>query len=268
VRERSALSRDEGVFSDNPPGLTDRLKVARVGIAGCGGIGSNAAMLLARAGVGTLVIVDFDRVETRNLNRQHYFTGHIGMPKVMALKSQIEGIPAGTAVEALEVRIDRGNAASLFESCDLLIEALDLDESKEMLLNTWLEGMPGTPVVACSGLAGTGDSGSVRVDRRGGGLTVVGDGESDLKLGTLSARVSLVASMMALEAVRLLSRDASACESCPVRCSKEVELICNGTEIPLSGFPARALSGTVRGLLSTFRGVDPSGGITLKIGPH
>jgi len=152
VRERSALSRDEGVFSDNPPGLTDRLKVARVGIAGCGGIGSNAAMLLARAGVGTLVIVDFDRVETRNLNRQHYFTGHIGMPKVMALKSQIEGIPAGTAVEALEVRIDRGNAASLFESCDLLIEALDLDESKEMLLNTWLEGMPGTPVVACSGL--------------------------------------------------------------------------------------------------------------------
>ncbi|MFO7626800.1 MAG: sulfur carrier protein ThiS adenylyltransferase ThiF [Candidatus Fermentibacteraceae bacterium] len=262
------MGRDDEVFSDNPPGLTDRLSGARVGIAGCGGIGSNVAMLLARAGVGTLVIADFDRVETRNLNRQHYTARHIGTPKVIALRDQIESIPAGTAVEAHEVRIDHGNAVSLFEGCHLLIEALDLDESKEMLLNAWLTGMPDTPVVACSGLAGTADSCSVRVDRRGGGLTVVGDGQSHLDLGTLSARVSLVASMMALEAVRLLSRGASACGSCTVKCSKEVELVCNGAEVPLSGFPAKALSGAVRGLLSAYRGVDPSGGITLKIGPH
>lgn len=262
------MRRDEEVFSDNPPGLTDRLSVALVGIAGCGGIGSNVAMLLARAGVGTIVIADFDRVETRNLNRQHYSAEHIGMPKIIALRDQIESIPAGTSVEAHEVRIDRGNAVSLFERCDVLIEALDLDESKEMLLCAWLQGMPDTPVVACSGLAGTGDSGSVRVDRRGGGLTVVGDGESDLKMGTLSARVSLVASIMALEAVRLLSRSASACESCASNCSKEVELVCNGAEVPLAGFPARALSGAVRGLLSSYRGVDPSGEITLKLGSH
>lgn len=256
------------IFSDNPPGLTDRLKVTRVGIAGCGGIGSNVAMLLARAGVGTLVLADFDRVETRNLNRQHYSALHIGAPKVMALSDQIEGIRAGTAVEPHDVRIDQGNAVSLFEGCHLLVEALDLDESKEMLLCAWLQGMPDTPVVACSGLAGTGDSCSVRVDRRDGGLTVVGDGKSDLKLGTLSARVSLVASMMALEAVRLLSGGASPCESCTVKCAKEVELVCNGADVPLSGFPARALAGSVRGLLSTYRGVDPSGVITLKIGPH
>lgn len=265
---RNALKRDDRVFSDNPPGLTDRLRVARVGIAGCGGIGSNVAMLLARAGVGNLVLVDFDRVETGNLNRQHYFAEHIGMPKVMALRDQIGSLPTGTAVEAREERIDSGNAASLFEGCHLLVEALDLDESKEMLLNTWLAGMPDTPVVACSGLAGTGDSGPVRVDRRGGGLTVVGDGKSDLRLGTLSARVSLVASMMALEAVGLLSRAVSPCESCVSKCSSGVELWCNGTEVPLAGFPARALSGAVRGLLSTYRGVDPSGAIMLKIGPH
>lgn len=258
---------DEGVFSDNPPGLTDRLRTVRVGIAGCGGIGSNVAMLLARAGVGTLVIADFDRVETRNLNRQHYSAEHIGMPKVIALRNQIKGVPAGTAVEVREVRIDNGNAVDLFRGSDVLIEALDLDESKEMLLCAWLQGMPGTPVVACSGLAGTGDPSTVRVDRRSG-LTVVGDGKSDLKLGTLSARVSLVASMMALETVRLLMKEPSRCESCAAKCPKEVELVCNGAEIPLSGFPARALSGALRGLLSTYRGVDPSGEITLKIGPH
>jgi len=265
---RSALGSEDGVFSDNPPGLTERLGAARVGIAGCGGIGSNVAMLLARAGVGNLVIVDFDRVETRNLNRQHYFSEHTGMPKVLALSSQIAGIRAGTLVEAIEARIDQGNAVSMFEGCHLLVEALDLDELKEMLLNTWLEGMPGTPVVACSGLAGTGAPDSVRVDRREGGLTIVGDGRSDLELGTLSARVSLVASMMALEAVGLLSGAGSPCESCVSKCSSGVELWCNGAGVPLSGFPARALAGAVRGLLSAYRGVDPSGAITLKIGPH
>lgn len=266
--EGSALDRDEKVFSDNPPGLTERLGEARVGIAGCGGIGSNAAVLLARAGVGTLVIADFDRVEARNLNRQHYSARHIGMPKVAALKEQLEDIPTGTAVEAHGIRVDAGNAVHLFKGCDVLVEALDLDESKEMLLCAWLAGMPGTPVIACSGLAGSGAGELVRVDRRDGGLTVVGDGQSELSLGTLSARVSLVSSMMALEAVRLLVQGTSRCESCAAKCPKEVELSCNGAVVPLSGFPARALAATVRGLLSAYRDVDPSGDLTLKIRPH
>lgn len=262
------MERDGEIFSDNPPGLTARLATARVGIAGCGGIGSNVAMLLARAGVGTLVIADHDSVENRNLNRQHYFAKHIGMPKVSALKDQIGGIRSGTTVETHETRIDPGNAVLLFEGCDLLVEALDLDESKEMLLCAWLEGMPDTPVIACSGIAGTGAPDRIRADRRGRGLTVVGDGMSDLSQGTLSARVSLVASMMALEAVRILANGSSRCESCGAMCPKEVELTCNGAEVQLSGFPARALAAAVRGLLSTYRDVDPSGDLTLRIRPH
>ena len=49
------------------------LQTKTVGIAGCGGLGSNCAVALARVGVGTLVVADFDRVEVSNLNRQYFF---------------------------------------------------------------------------------------------------------------------------------------------------------------------------------------------------
>ena len=53
----------------------------RVGIAGAGGLGSNCAVALARSGVGTLVISDFDIIEQSNLNSQYYFTNQVGMMK-------------------------------------------------------------------------------------------------------------------------------------------------------------------------------------------
>lgn len=63
----------------------ERLRAACVGIAGAGGLGSNIAVMLARSGIGALRIVDFDAVDASNLNRQHYFRQHVGMPKVEAL---------------------------------------------------------------------------------------------------------------------------------------------------------------------------------------
>ncbi len=259
------MNRGEEVFRDNPAGLREKLAGSSVGIAGCGGIGSNVALMLARAGVGRLVLIDFDRVEERNLNRQCYFAEHIGMRKVEALRREILGIEAGTVVETREDLIDSANAVSLFTGCDLLVEALDLDESKEMLLNAWLSALPDTPVVACSGLAGMGDPSSVTIDRRRN-LVMIGDGASQLSLGTLSARVCLVASMMALEAVRILTGAVSRCESCPDKCSGEVELRSDGIGVPLTGFPARALEGALRGLLSAYRGVDPDSCISITLG--
>lgn len=259
------MKRIEEVFRDNPPGLRDRLRECRAGIAGCGGIGSNVALLLARAGVGSLVLVDFDRVEERNLNRQSYFKGHIGMPKVEALRQQILDIGPRTRVKACETRIVAGNAVSLFKGCHILIEALDSDESKEMVLTAWLSSVPDVPVVACSGVAGLGDPGLIRVDRRRM-MTVVGDGESQLDLGTLSARVCLVAATMALEAVRVLAGQVPQCDSCPSKCHDGVRLTCNGQIVPLAGFPARALEGAILGMLSTYRGVDTSGEIRVTLG--
>ncbi len=53
--------------------IKERLKNKTVGIAGCGGLGSNCAVALARVGVGKLIIADFDIIEESNLNRQYFF---------------------------------------------------------------------------------------------------------------------------------------------------------------------------------------------------
>ena len=57
------------------------LRAARVGIAGAGGLGSNAALMLARSGIGNLLVVDDDVVDASNLNRQQYWPRHVGRPR-------------------------------------------------------------------------------------------------------------------------------------------------------------------------------------------
>ena len=196
-------NKDFLLFRDNPPGLTELLKRVSVGIAGIGGVGSNIAAILVRAGVGKLIITDFDSVELPNLNRQFYFQDQIGYPKVEALHRNLELINPDAEIETHNRIIDAQNACSIYSECDLLVEAFDSEEAKVMLLESWLSGLPEKPVVSCSGLAGYGRTDLIRVDRREN-LTIVGDQESDLSQGTLSARVGIVANMMANEIIELL----------------------------------------------------------------
>jgi len=190
-------------FQDNPPGLTALLNNSSVGITGAGGIGSNVAASLTRAGIGRLVIADFDSVELPNLNRQFFFRDQIGYPKVEALKHNLELINPDAEIEIHTRLIDSENACSIFSECDVLVEAVDREETKVMLLESWLEGLPRKPVFSCSGIAGFGKTDSIRVDRRQN-LTIVGDQESDLSHGTLSSRVAIVAAMMANEIIEYL----------------------------------------------------------------
>ena len=76
--------------SSYPPGVADRLAECTVGIAGAGGLGTAVAISLARACVGRLIIIDFDEVEAKNMNRQHYFIDQVGRPKVEALRENLE----------------------------------------------------------------------------------------------------------------------------------------------------------------------------------
>ncbi len=190
-------------FRDNPPALTVLLSTSSVGITGAGGIGSNVAASLVRAGIGKLVIADFDSVELTNLNRQFYFRDQIGYPKVEALKYNLELINPDAEIEIHTRLIDSENACSIFADCDALVEAVDREETKIMLLESWLRGLPRKQVFSCSGIAGFGRTDSIRVDRRQY-LTIVGDQESDLSQGTLSARVAIVAAMMANEIIEYL----------------------------------------------------------------
>jgi molybdopterin/thiamine biosynthesis adenylyltransferase len=104
----------------------ERLKSARVLVAGAGGLGCSASLYLAAAGIGGMRIVDQGKVELSNLNRQvAYCEGDIGAPKVEAIAKRIAGLNGGVHVEPLHLRLDEENLPSIVKGCGLIIDALD-----------------------------------------------------------------------------------------------------------------------------------------------
>ena len=195
------------------PGVHARLKRATVGIAGLGGLGSAAAVALARVGVGTLVLADFDVVEPSNLNRQHYFVDQLGLPKTRALADNLARINPHVRHRLHETRVEPGNVCTLFGQVDVLIEAFDRADQKAMLIEAFAAARPDTPLIAASGLAGHGDEASLRVQRIGRSLFIVGDQASGAEpgRGLMAPRVGIAAHMQANLAVRLLLGDAPVC---------------------------------------------------------
>jgi len=192
-------------FSRREPAVLAVLRQSSVGIAGAGGLGSNVAVSLARAGVGRLVIADFDKVEPSNLNRQQYFIDQVGERKVEALRDNLLAINPYSLYEVHDVRVTRRNAAKIFARVDVLVEAFDRAEAKEMLIETCLTRFPGRPIVAASGLAGYGGNRKIHT-RRMGNLYICGDEESQCPKGVspMAPRVALVAAMQANLVVELL----------------------------------------------------------------
>ncbi len=180
----------------------------RVGIAGAGGLGSNCAIALARCGIGTLVISDFDSVDESNLSRQYYFMDQTGLPKTEALKDNILRIRPDTTVLAFQEKIDRNNIPGIFSGCDVIVEAFDNAEMKEMLIEAVQELMPGTPLVVGSGLAGWGNNDTIRYRKIDDTLYVCGDELSEVsdEFPTLAPRVGMVANMQANVVLELLMK--------------------------------------------------------------
>jgi sulfur carrier protein ThiS adenylyltransferase len=181
------------------------LRSSVVGIAGAGGLGSNAAAALARAGVGRLIIADFDIVETPDLNRQYYFVDQVGKPKVEALLFNLKRMNPFSIYEIHQVKVDRDNIERLFGEADLLIEAFDLADQKQMLIESWLAHFPGRPIIVASGLAGFGANEKLG-QRSLGNLYICGDemSECDTCTAPMAPRVAVVAAMQANLAVELL----------------------------------------------------------------
>ncbi len=192
-------------FAHRDPEVLAILRQSSVGIAGAGGLGSNVAVALARAGVGRLVIADFDRIEPSNLNRQQYFVDQVGERKVAALRENLLAINPYSIYEVHDLRITRGNAARVFARVDVLVEAFDKAEAKEMLIEASLAKFPGRPIVAASGLAGYGCNRKIHA-RRLGNLYICGDESSQCPQGVspMAPRVALVAAMQANQVVELL----------------------------------------------------------------
>jgi len=195
----------EDIFSRNVPGITEKLQSAVAAIAGCGGLGSNAAVALVRAGVGTLILADFDSVELSNLNRQHFFLADLGKKKTDALAVHLRNINPEVTLHLHAGTVTPDLVESIFGSADLLIEAFDRAEAKQWLIETWCTLFPDKPLVAASGLAGAGATGEIQI-RKSGNLYICGDGVSDPEYaGLISARVALTANMQANIALALLA---------------------------------------------------------------
>lgn len=188
---------DQGLGVHLPPAIQERLRLARIGIAGAGGLGSNVAQHLTRSGIGTLVVVDFDTVCATNLNRQFYFPDQVGQPKVVALKENLTRICPSLCCEDHCLRLDRDNAFLLFQGCDLVVEALDKAAAKALLVNSLVA--QGLVVIAASGIGGYGAPDSFFVRSLGKNLVVVGDGHSpsDQFVPPMSPRVGIAAAMQA-----------------------------------------------------------------------
>ncbi len=186
--------------------IRDHLSRFRVGIAGAGGLGSNCAVSLARSGIGTLVISDFDVVEPGNLNRQYFFINQLGMFKTTALKETIARINPDTIVIAHTLRLHRENIPEIFAGCDAIVEAFDSDEMKEMLAETIQIKMPEIPVIIGSGLAGWGNNESLKCRKIDDTLFVCGDETTETTPDNpaLAPRVSIVANMQADKVIEIL----------------------------------------------------------------
>lgn len=178
-------------------------EAARVGIAGAGGLGSNCAMHLVRAGVRHLTIVDFDVVNASNLNRQFFFRDQIGMKKVDALKANLLRIDPDADIRAVDLRLDATSVRETFADCTVVVEAFDVVEAKAMLLASLADS--GKGIVTASGLAGWGRSNAMRV-RKMGDIVAVGDGETAVgeKAAPVSPRVGIAAAMQANSVVSIL----------------------------------------------------------------
>ena len=191
----------DGVLSSFTDEQKRRLEAARVGIAGAGGLGSNAAMMLARSGVGCLILIDGDRVEASNLNRQHYFPEHLGMAKLDALAMQLRALNPDIRVDARKLWLDQGNAPALLQEANLWIEAMDDAQTKALFASLALAA--GKTVICGSGMGGFGGYAMRR--RRVGGMIVVGDMKTDIdRHPPLAPRVTQCAAMQADAALEWL----------------------------------------------------------------
>jgi len=188
------------------PGVHHRLKQAVIGIAGVGGLGSAVAVALARVGIGRLVIADFDVVEPSNLNRQQYFTDHIGRYKVDALCENLQRSNPYVTVHAHRTLLTPENIPALFSDCSIVVEAFDRADMKAMLVNTVLEAMPQSCIVAASGMAGYGSNNSIVTRKVSQRLYLTGDSVSEAKpgCGLMAPRVGIAAHHQANQVVRII----------------------------------------------------------------
>ncbi len=186
--------------------IQKKLSEASVAVCGLGGLGSNIAVTLARAGVGRLYLYDFDKVDISNLNRQQYFPEQLGMPKNEALADTLKRIAPYCDIVSHQVKLSEENIPQLLGDADIICEAFDKAEQKAMLVNFVLENMPEKYLVAGSGMAGFAPSNMIQTKRVTKRFYLCGDEVSDVDdgVGLVASRVLICAGHQAHAIVRII----------------------------------------------------------------
>ena len=187
--------------------LQNKISAARVAVCGLGGLGSNIAIALARAGVGHLHLIDFDRVDLTNLNRQQYAVGQLGQYKTDALRETLSLVSPYCDVTCDTIQVTEENLPDLLKTEDYICEAFDRAEAKAMLVSGVLEHFPEKYLVAASGLAGLGSANTIQTRRVSKRFYLCGDGTSDssVGLGLVASRVLVCAAHEANMILRLIA---------------------------------------------------------------
>ena len=187
--------------------LHKRFSSATVAVCGLGGLGSNIAIALARAGIGKLLLIDFDRVDITNLHRQQYKANQIGLHKADALAENLAEIAPYTDIKAVTAKITEENFADLLKDADVVCEAFDNAEAKAMLVNGVLEQLPDCYLVAASGMAGMDTPNTIRTRKVMGRFYLCGDETNDVAdtIGLVAPRVMLCAAHQAHTVLRILA---------------------------------------------------------------
>lgn len=183
----------------------DRFLKAKAAVCGLGGLGSNIAVALARAGVGRLHLIDYDCVDLSNVNRQQYMVSQIGKKKTQAMKEIIAAVNPYIKVNTDTVKISETNLELLSDD-DIICEAFDGAEQKAMLVNGILEKYPQKYIVAASGMAGMNSANEIKTRKITNHFFVCGDGKSDAgdDIGLVAARVMVCAAHQAHMVLRII----------------------------------------------------------------
>lgn len=197
----------EALISRHGSTLYEQFSSATVAVCGLGGLGSNIAIALTRAGIGKLLLIDFDRVDITNLHRQQYKANQIGCYKADALAENLLEIAPYTEIKTVTAKITEENYVSLLKDADIVCEAFDNAESKAMLVNGVLEQLPHCYLVAASGMAGMDTPNTIKTRKVMKRFYLCGDEVSDAAntIGLVAPRVMLCAAHQAHTVLRILA---------------------------------------------------------------
>ena len=196
---------------DDRHGIEFQKKISSttVAVCGLGGIGSNIAISLARAGIGKLILIDFDKVDITNLHRQQYKANQIGMCKTEALQNNLKEINPYLETKIHTICLDESNAKDVLADADIICEAFDNAEAKANIVNFVLSEMPDKYIVAASGMAGLDSANLIKTRKVSKRFYLCGDEVNDIKdgIGLVSTRVMLCAAHQAHTVLRIIAEE-------------------------------------------------------------